>query len=174
MLCNFLSPACQNSSMTKYREASKKCDCVSRKWDNANLKDKECCLKRPKYKYNLLSSGKCSKGWEQNLLKINLHYFRVNHDIPNFSGFMQLWVKKNGISSGRLPGIVRVLLFDREMSILSTLWTAAAFSLCLTLCPPITCKKNQRWGLSNISFLLFSYWGIPIPTETSNLGCSVW
>lgn len=143
MLCNFLSPACQNSRMTKYREPSKKCDCVSRKRDNVNLKDKECCLKCPKYKYNLLSSGKCSKGWEQNLLKINLHFFCVNHDIPNFSGFMQLceWVKKNSVSLVWLSSIFRVLLFDREECILSTVWTAAAFFPCLTIYPPMTCKK---------------------------------
>lgn len=66
----------KNSRMTKCRKGSEKCDCMLWKRENINLKDKECCLKCLKHKCNLLSSGKCSKGWgEQYLLTINLCFF---------------------------------------------------------------------------------------------------
>lgn len=54
------------------------------------------------------STGKCSRAWHQNLLKINLHFLGVNHNIPNFCGSLQLWVK----SSGGLLGFFRDLLSD--------------------------------------------------------------
>lgn len=61
------------------------------------------------------SSGKCSRDWDQNLLKINLHFLGVNHSIPHFHGSVQLWVK----SSGGLPGFFRDLLSDTEKCLLS-------------------------------------------------------
>lgn len=67
-----------------------------------------------------LSSGKCSRGWEQNLLKINLHFLGVNHNVPNFCGSAIL--SEEELGSEWLPGIFRVVLSDREKCLLSPAW----------------------------------------------------
>lgn len=66
----------KNSRMTKCRKGSEKCDCILWKREYSLSLRFVFCLKYLKHKCNLLSSGKCSKGWgEQYLLMINPCFF---------------------------------------------------------------------------------------------------